>query len=280
MTTLLLTACAGTGTGGSASVSRERVILAQNIMAQSGMSENLWHAPLFSLYGAVHPQSADTSPKNRSDTLRIYIEGDGLAYMSRNRYSPDPTPTDPVALRLATADPSQDVIWLARPCQYHKGPHCNRKYWTSHRFAPEVIATYDHVLNRIKAETGAQSFELVGFSGGAAIAVLLTAKRDDIANIRTAAGNIDNAALIAHHDVSPMPHSLNPGDAAAQIADIPQYHFVGVRDEIVPPAISTAYMRKAGDTGCIKQHIVPNSTHTDGWGNQWRALLAHPLPNC
>lgn len=35
------------------------------------------------------------------DTLRVYIEGDGLAWISKTEQSLDPTPLNPLALRLA-----------------------------------------------------------------------------------------------------------------------------------------------------------------------------------
>ena len=41
--------------------------------------------------------------------VTIYVEGDGLAYRDRSRVSMDPTPTDPVALKLAALDPSPNV---------------------------------------------------------------------------------------------------------------------------------------------------------------------------
>ena len=50
--------------------------------------------------------------------LTVYLEGDGLAWASRTRPSTNPTPTDPVALKLAALDRSANVAYLARPCQY------------------------------------------------------------------------------------------------------------------------------------------------------------------
>jgi len=41
-------------------------------------------------------------------TLRVYIEGDGFAWINRFRISPDPTPRNPVALKLAATDPASN----------------------------------------------------------------------------------------------------------------------------------------------------------------------------
>ena len=52
--------------------------------------------------------------------LHVYLEGDGQAFVSQGGYaSSDPTPRNPLALRLAIQDNSANaVVYLARPCQY------------------------------------------------------------------------------------------------------------------------------------------------------------------
>jgi hypothetical protein len=61
--------------------------------------------------------------------LSVYIEGDGLAWMSRRRLSRDPTPVDPLALDLAALDPAANVVYLARPCQHTEhDPLCEPVY--------------------------------------------------------------------------------------------------------------------------------------------------------
>ena len=52
--------------------------------------------------------------------VNIYIEGDGRAWLNKNRPSLDPTPKNSLALKLAEIDPAPNVIYLARPCQYSK----------------------------------------------------------------------------------------------------------------------------------------------------------------
>ena len=47
--------------------------------------------------------------------LSIYLEGDGLAWVSRTEASRDPTPDNPIGLRLAAIDPAPNVVWIARP---------------------------------------------------------------------------------------------------------------------------------------------------------------------
>ena len=69
--------------------------------------------------------------KNCKDKdLRVYIEGDGLAWITRNTISSDPTPVNPTALKLMNQDKYECKIYLARPCQYVSSPECSSKYWT------------------------------------------------------------------------------------------------------------------------------------------------------
>lgn len=52
------------------------------------------------------------------ETIRIYIEGDGRAWESKTKLSMNPTPSNPVALKLAIVDPLKSVAYIARPGQF------------------------------------------------------------------------------------------------------------------------------------------------------------------
>lgn len=212
----------------------------------------------------------------------IYIEGDGQAWLSRRLPSGDPTPVNPVALHLATRDNGQNVIYLARPCQYSKGlnayaPCDDRAWWTSKRLAQEVLDSMNAALNDIKKRYGIKKFDLVGFSGGGGVAVLLGTERKDISSIRTVAGNLDHDTFTAYHGISPMGGSINPLDAAAKTASIPQRHFVGEWDDVVPQGIVAEYLKAAGNDRCIQYSIVKEATHEKGWVNKWPELLKEPV---
>jgi hypothetical protein len=212
-------------------------------------------------------------------TARVYIEGDGLAYMGRSEPSLDPTPTNPVALNLAALDPAPNVVWIARPCQYEKFSltQCSQEYWTSKRFAPEVIAAYTRALDMLKTQYHFTGFELVGFSGGGAVAALAAAGRSDVINLRTVGGNLDHEAFNAYHQVSPMPQSLNPRDVAVKLAHLPQRHFTGAKDDIVPSLVYDSYARAAGPSTCLHHDIVEGVSHEKGWEAEWPQLLARPV---
>ena len=211
--------------------------------------------------------------------VTVYIEGDGLAWRTRYEPSLDPTPRKAVGLALAAADRSANVVYLARPCQFTApaaNPRCGTAYWTDKRFAPEVIAATDAAIDRMVASgTGVN---LVGYSGGGAVALLVAARRRDVISIRTVAGNLDQAEVNRIHRVDPMPGSLNAIDFAPQLANIPQLHFSGGDDETVPPAIANRFRAAAGER-CVKTLVVPGASHESGWPERWPTLLAMK-PSC
>lgn len=211
----------------------------------------------------------------------IYIEGDGRAYLDEQSVSDDPTPEDPVALRLAARDASPNVIWLARPCQYNKGwrngKTCPSEYWTSKRFAPEVINDYEIALDNIKARYGIPSFNLVGYDGGAAIATILAAKRQDILSLRTVAGNLDPKTTAVLHNVAYSEDSLTPVDFAPGIATVPQRHFLGKMDRVTPPAVYNSFAQNVANGSCMNASLIDNADHVLGWVEQWKVLLTLPV---
>lgn len=211
----------------------------------------------------------------------IYIEGDGRTWIDNESPSDNPTPDDPVALRLAAQDGSPNVIWLARPCQYAKGwkngANCPQSYWTDKRFAPEVIADYGIVLDNIKARYGIPSFNLVGYDGGAAIATILAAQRTDILSLRTVAGNLDPRTTAALHELKYSENSLSPMDFAPALASVPQRHFLGKMDRVTPPAVYNSFAQNVSDGRCMNATLIDNADHVLGWAEQWKVLKDMPV---
>jgi hypothetical protein len=213
--------------------------------------------------------------------IDLYIEGDGLAWLSRTEPSLDPTPREATGLALAAADPAQNVVYLARPCQFtpmDQNPRCDMAYWTGKRFAPDVVASMDEAISRIAAKAPGQPINLIGYSGGAAIAVLVAARRDDIASIRTVAGNLDDEYINRLHHVSAMPDSLNPIGFASRVANVPQIHFYSVQDRVVTPEVSRRFIEATGPR-CAKSEAVTGLAHDGDWAKEWAGLLTR-VPGC
>lgn len=217
---------------------------------------------------------------NPAAPVNIYIEGDGLAWLNKRTKSMNPTPPNPLTLRLAAADKSENVVYIARPCQYTgwiNDGACPDRYWTNGRTAPEVISAYSQALDVLRKYYQVGSFNLIGYSGGAAVAALLAAERPDVLSLRTIAGNTNYTAFSKLHNVSPLDASINPIDVAAKLSHLPQQHFIGASDTIVPVAIFDSWKLASGDTACIQSSILPGATHEKGWAEKWPELLNMPL---
>lgn len=216
----------------------------------------------------------------RTERLTVYIEGDGLAWLDRHTPSFAPTPADPLALRLAVADAGAQAVYLARPCQYTQGASfkgCEFRYWGTHRFAPEVIGALNDALGELKRRYGATDLVLVGYSGGGAVAALLAARRDDVAALVTVAGTLDTAHWTQVQRLSPLLGSLNPRDAAVLLARVPQWHFVGLRDDVVPRSVLNHFLDRVSDSASPGARpptveAMPDFDHHCCWAAAWPQL--------
>ena len=263
-------------TGCSESAPFARYLHTADIAAKHHFKKELFESNSFS----IMVYSRIDSP---GDDINIYIEGDGLAWINRNRVSTDPTPRNPVALKLATTDSAMNVVYIARPCQYvlatGNGRNCEKSDWTSGRFSERVVESVNEVLSAIKNESRSSGINLIGYSGGGAIAVLVAARRNDIKSLRTLAGNLDHDQFCRFHNVSAMHESLNAIDKAKAIAQIPQIHFVGAEDKTVPREIAENFVKAQGPGACAEVVSVKDVSHGKGWETTWDRLLKK-TPSC
>lgn len=245
---------------------------ANQIAQRGGLVQQSVNAGLFVLntYSRIH---------DRSKPIHVYIEGDGLAWIRKNQISIDPTPKDALSLQLASLDNADNVVYIARPCQFHdfSASDCNNVYWTNKRFAEEVVASVNLAVEYYAKQVDRPVIQLIGYSGGAAIAVLIAARRDDVASLRTVAGNLDHVRLNKYHRVSAMPESLNPIDEAPKLTKIPQLHFVGLHDMVVPKQIAEGFLAHQLNSNCARILEVPNASHETGWIEVWPRLLNQEL---
>lgn len=251
-----------------------RRALADSIAAGGKLEPRVVQTKLFKLQTYVHMTSS-------SAPWVVYIEGDGHVWGSAGP-SVNPTPIDPLALRLASLDASENVIYIARPCQYVEG-WCDLKYWTSHRLAVEVVDAYEQALRQLSRESGIHQYRLVGFSGGGGVAVLLAARlKSESAlsaiDLRTVAGNLDHAQWTRQLGLMPLNGSLNPANSAVQLADLPQLHFLGYDDRVVPSAVYDSYASKVHRKQCLEKSLQPAS-HVRGWSELW-VELSTIKPRC
>ncbi len=214
-----------------------------------------------------------------SDDYVVYIEGDGFITRFGNSPSSNPTPRNHLALKLAVRDERENVIYVARPCQYtpmKMNPNCTPEYWTNKRFSEYCVDNINNVINSVAAK--AKNIHLVGFSGGGGMAILVAAKNKKIKDITTVAGNLDIVGFVKYRKNTPLVGSLNPIDYVEKVKNIPQIHFVGSKDTVVPFFIADSFVRKS-NSSCVKYKIINGNSHEKGWVEVWRNLLNTQI-NC
>ncbi|MBF0439132.1 MAG: alpha/beta hydrolase [Magnetococcales bacterium] len=213
---------------------------------------------------------------SKDETMVVYIEGDGLAWLNRTTLSPDPTPRDLLVLQLLLQDPTPKALYLGRPCQYIGGIHsgCNPDYWSTHRYAKEVVLSIDQAIDTVKQQLKAKRVGLVGYSGGGVIAAVLAARRTDISWLITVAANLDLTAWTHYHHVTPMIDSLNPVDFISRLQHLPQTHFIGGQDQQVPEVVIRSFLNHLPTFTPVTVRVIPNFNHSCCWAEQWSDLLA------
>lgn len=211
--------------------------------------------------------------------ISVYIEGDGLAWISSGMPSPDPTPVNPVALQLAARERACNVVYLGRPGQYRPG--VDPRYWQDARFAPEVIDSYVAAVHSLAGGHAGTPVTLTGYSGGAAVAALVAARLQAEGVplvLRTVAGNLDTEAWTKRRKLSPLRDSLNPAAVAPALATVPQLHLTGRRDRQVPSWVLDAFLARFPDHRCVRVTEV-EADHAGPWLAAWEAALVQP-PVC
>ena len=259
----------------------DRHDVARNLVRQAGWRWGVLTAGIFDVAVALPP--LDTVGEMGGQVLTVYLEGDGFAFVHPNQPSADPTPTDPIALRLALAQPgSGPVAWLARPCQYAQPDHgrsCQSWYWTNGRYAEEILSSLGEALDQVKRRTNTTHLILVGYSGGGALAAVLAARRGDVDGLITVAADLDLAYWTGRDHLTPLTGSLDPALAAPQLGHVPQVHFTGGRDQVVGSDVVVSFRRHLPVGTPVTQLDVPDFDHKCCWVRAWpqywgRALLA------
>ena len=236
---------------------KERLYTAEHLKMEGLFHEKVYKSKLFDF-------RVFYKIKNINKPVRIYIEGDGLAWISRHTISSNPTPINPIAFKLASFDNYENVIYLPRVCQYITSENCKKSYWTDRRFSKEVISSTNEVINKLKRDFKFNIIDLIGFSGGAAISILVASKRDDIKSITTIAGNLNHKLLHELHNIPFMKESLNPIDYAKDIKEINQTHYYGSKDKIVYKKVIESFVEEFSEKNNIKL-IGVDATHNKGW---------------
>ncbi|MCT7566663.1 serine hydrolase family protein [Aliarcobacter butzleri] len=245
----------------------ERTNSVLNFASQNNLNKVIINSSNFNIFSL---QSNTNSCENQ--TLNIYIEGDGLSWISKNQISDNPTPINQTLLNLLSLDKSSCKVYLARPCQYISSLKCNKSYWTNKRFSKEIVYSFDEVLNSLKNRYKNKDFNLIGYSGGGAVSTLLASQREDIKNLITIAGNLDIEKWTNFHKISKLDGSLNPANFTLNLENIKQFHIIGNDDKIVPKEIFLSYFSKFSNKKNI-EYIYTNSNHSCCFKSAFKEVL-------
>jgi len=108
---------------------------------------------------------------------------------------------------------------------------------------------------------------LIGYSGGAQIAGLLAVRHpEQVRHVITIAGVLDHAAWTSYHGDDPLTDSLNLITWQSEFRKLPQTHYAGAKDTIVPPSLIQAV---AADDTVV---IVPRATHDSGYSSVYHQI--------
>jgi hypothetical protein len=205
------------------------------------------------------------------DTLYIFIEGDGTPWIDGRREALDPTPRDPLTLKLMLRTPEPGV-YVGRPCYLGVvDSSCVSHYWTHGRYSPVVIESMAAVVAKLLARARPRHCVLVGHSGGGAIALLVAPAVGGYGcAVVTVAGLVDTEAWTDWHGYERLEGSLNPAAAVAELGAIPQIHLLGERDRNIPPAQTRHALRSLP---AAELWEFPKFDHGCCWERSWPSIL-------
>ena len=214
----------------------------------------VWHAPSDFIYApfvsgeytlATYQRLSDsTSP------IHIYIEGDGNSFDARGIPTSDPTPNGTLLRDMASRDPSPNVAYIARPCQYVMSASCSRTDWTDGRFSEKII---DSVSGAVKTIAQQRPIVLIGYSGGAMVSGIIINQTPELNVIRwiTIAGVLNHSEWTAYFNDMPLSKSLD----MTALPTIPQVHYIIAGDRVVPNSLSRRWV---ADENIV---VIPNAKH-------------------
>lgn len=188
--------------------------------------------------------------------FRLYIEGDG-----------NPNPRYQVAKYFASIDDTPNVIYASRPCQWSEDRICTSKpnIYAKDRFDSDIMQEMQELTEYLIRKYRAPSIELIGYDGGAVVALELASKLP-VSRVITIAGITDTRAYANYNDILIPFNATNPADNLATLSTIPQIHYVGSDDKITPRRLVERFVSKMHNPKSAVVKVVPDVGHTDWEG--------------
>jgi pimeloyl-ACP methyl ester carboxylesterase len=127
----------------------------------------------------------------------------------------------------------------------------------------------NQAVDNLKKHYHSKKIILVGYSGGGTIAALIAARRSDVIKLITVAAILDIKQWINQESLTPLYESLDPADSWKNLVDIPQTHWVGGNDTVVPKEIAFAFANRFPSTKRPEVKVIPAFDHACCWATEW-----------
>jgi len=186
----------------------------------------------------------------KGEPLRIYIEGDG-----------NPAPKKAVGFELAQNDPSPNVIYLSRPCQYVDCVECkNPALWQEERFNEEIVDEMKNLVVYLAHKYEAPVLDLIGYDGGGTMALLIATKIP-VHKVITVGGILDTQSYSREQNITL--NGMNPMDFLGKLSQVAQIHYVGGRDTKTPQSGAERFVGRLRQAKSVQIKRLPNADHED-----------------
>ena len=192
---------------------------------------------------------------DENSLVKIYIEGDGHAYTSKGYPTTDPTPRSTFLRDIAFDDVSENVVYLARPCQYIKSNDYKSVDWTTGRFSWKIV---NNMAQAIKKIADGKNVILIGYSGGALLCgLIINEYQQELKIVKwiTVAGLLNHTRWTKYFDYTPLKYSMDLN----VIPNIPQIHYIGKKDTVIPYWLT---LQCVDERDCV---VIENATHNKGF---------------
>ena len=236
------------------------------LVRHNDFTRQLVSTPRFS-HWIVANQAVSSSDAN----LHVYIEGDGIPWVRNDLISADPTPHNPLALKLMAQDRTPS-LYLGRPCYFGLATttNCSPAMWTNNRYSQQVVTSMQEALEKYLQLHPYKHITFIGYSGGGVLAMLLAPRIPNTEKVITLAANLDTDAWTQFHHFSTLIGSLNPAKQPPLPASIKQIHYSGKRDRNVPTAL-IHYVSSLQPNSTVR--VKERYDHVCCWEKDWPYIL-------
>jgi pimeloyl-ACP methyl ester carboxylesterase len=235
----------------------------EQVAAEGGLTRAVYSPGTFdTLIYMKREEAAGPGP------LVVFLEGDGQLRTTSLEPFVETAPKYLIALELALHTPAR-VAYVVRPCHAaERDPKCDLEQWRTARYSIDVVDSLVAGVREAARIANAREVELVGYSGGGTLAVLIAERLQNVSRVITVAANLDTDAWASLHGYPALSRSLNPA-----LSERPhawrEVHLFGTEDQVVPRVTTSKYFERHPDARRLE---IEGADHTCCWVRRWPEL--------